>query len=80
MLHEIVGDSFLIKLRGKEYRCQAYKANERMLYQININGRPLYVTRALNQHRIPFWTTVPQDFKFRTFAYEIGNQIEKHFN
>jgi len=80
MLHEIVGESFLIRLRGKEYRCQAYKANERMLYQINFNGRLLYVTRALNQHRIPFWTTIPQDWKLRTVAYELGNQIEKHFN
>jgi hypothetical protein len=80
MKPEIVGERFFVTLRDKQYTCQAYKANDRMLYQINFNGRLLYVTRALNQHRIVFWTTIPQDLKLMHIAYELGIQIEKHFN
>jgi len=80
MVHEIVGESFLIELRGREYQCQAFKANDRMLYQINFNGRHLYLTRAINEHRVPFWTTVPQNLTLITVARELGRKIEKHFN
>jgi hypothetical protein len=80
MAPEIVGDSFLIIFKNKQYSCQAIKANDRMLYRIDFNGTHLYITRTLNQHRIPFWTTIPQDLKLRQVAYELGNQIENHFN
>jgi hypothetical protein len=77
---QFIGESFLITFREKQYGCRAIKANDRMLYQVDFNGSCLYLTRALNQHRIPFWTTIPQDLKLRQVAYELGNQIENHFN
>lgn len=77
---EFIGEGFFITFRDKQYTCRAIKANDRMLYQINFNGSSLYLTRALNQHRIPFWTTIPQDVKLIQIAHELGNQIEKHFN
>jgi hypothetical protein len=77
---EFIGDSFFITFRKKEYSCRAIKANDRMLYQIKFNGCTLYLTKSINQHRLPFWTSVPQDIKLISIITELGRQIEKHFN
>lgn len=77
---EIVGQPFYIELNNRQYSCLPIRANDRMLYKINFNSSVLFVTRTLNQHRIPFWTSIPQDPKLRPVVYELGRQIEKHFN
>jgi hypothetical protein len=38
------------------------------------------LTKSINQHRLPFWTSVPQDIKLISIITELGRQIEKHFN
>ncbi len=78
MQTEIVGDIFPVEYNGKEYNCGAIKINDRMVYQINFNGSLVYLTKSINQHRIDFWTPVPQDLKLTRLAYEIGKQIENH--
>jgi len=77
---EILGEPFYIELNNREYSCLAIRANDRMLYKIKFNGSALFVTRALNQHRIPFWTSIPQDPKLLPIVAKLGRQIEKHFN
>ena len=71
-------DNFFIGYNGKQYSCRAIRANDRMLYQIDFNGSPVYLTKSINQHGIDFWTPVPQDVKLRHLAHEIGKQIENH--
>ena len=78
MQTEFVGDIFPVEYNGNEYNCGAIKINDRMVYQINFNGSLLYLTKSINQHRIDFWTPVPQDLKLTRLAYEIGKQIENH--
>lgn len=78
MQTEFVGDPFPVEYNGKQYNCGAIKINDRMVYQIDFNGSFLYLTKSINQHRIDFWTPVPQDLKLRRLAYEIGKQIENH--
>ena len=78
MQTEFVGDPFPVEYKGKQYNCGAIKINDRMVYQIDFNGSFLYLTKSINQHRIDFWTPVPQDLKLRRLAYEIGKQIENH--
>lgn len=77
---EFVGDSFFITYREREYSCRAIKANDRMLYQVKFSGSVLYLTRSINQHKIVFWTSIPQDLKLRPIVAELGKQIDKHFN
>jgi len=78
MQTEFVGDIFPVEYNGKEYNCGAIKINDRMVYQINFNCSLVYLTKSINQHRIDFWTPVPQDLKLTRLAYEIGKQIENH--
>jgi len=78
MKPEISSEPFFVELNNKQYKCLAIKANDRMLYKVDFNNSCLYVTKAINQHGIPFWTVVPQDAKLRAIAYELGRQIEKH--
>ncbi len=78
MQTEFVGDIFPVEYNGKEYNCGAIKINDRMVYQINFNGSLVYLTKSINQHRIDFWTPVPQDLKLTRLAYKIGKQIENH--
>ena len=78
MQTEFVGDIFPVEYNGKEYNCGAIKINDRMVYQINFNGSLVYLTKSINQHRIDFWTPVPQDLKLTRLAYEIGKQIENY--
>jgi len=78
MQTEFVGDIFPVEYNGNEYNCGAIKINDRIVYQINFNGSLLYLTKSINQHRIDFWTPVPQDLKLTRLAYEIGKQIENH--
>ena len=75
---EVLGERFFIEFRGKEYSCQAFGANGRILYQIRFNGSVLYVTKTINEHRIPFWTAIPQDLKLRRMVAEMGKQLEDH--
>jgi hypothetical protein len=75
---EVVGESFLIEFKEKKYGCRAFKAEGRILYQINFNGSYLYLTKSINQHGIPFWTSIPQDLKLRRIAAELGRQLENH--
>ncbi|SRR6266498_4857716 len=75
---EILGESFFIEFKGKKYSCRTIKANERIIYQINFNGSYLYLTKSINQHGIPFWTSIPQDLKLRRVVSELGNQLENH--
>ena len=75
---EIVGKPFFIEFKKKKYICRAIKVNGRILYQINFNSSCLYLTKTINQHGIPFWTSVPQDLKLRSIVYDLGNQIEHH--
>jgi len=77
---EIVGDPFFIVVNNREYSCLPIRANDRILYKINFNNSVLYVTKALNQHRIPFWTSIPQDPTLRPIVSELGRKIDKHFN
>jgi hypothetical protein len=72
MQTEFVGDIFPVEYNGKEYNCGAIKINDRMVYQINFNGSLVYLTKSINQHRIDFWTPVPQDLKLTRLAYEKG--------
>lgn len=78
MQTEFVGDPFPVEYNGHQYNCGAIKINDRMVYQIDFNGSFVYLTKSINQHRIDFWTLVPQDLKLRRLAYEIGKQIENH--
>ena len=78
MQTEFVGDSFLVEYKGNQYNCRAIKINDRMVYQIDFNGSFVYLTKSINQHRIDFWTSVPQDLKLTRLAYETGKQIENH--
>ena len=78
MQAELVHDSFCVEYNGKQYTCRAIRANDRMLYQIDFNGSLIYLTKSINQHRIDFWTSVPQDLKLTRLAYETGKQIENH--
>ena len=75
---EILGESFFIEFKEKKYSCRAFKANGRILYQVNFKGSYLYLTKSINQHGIPFWTSVPQDLKLRRIVTELGNQLENH--
>ena len=77
---EFIGDSFFITFREREYIWRALIAYEQMLYQIKFNGSTLYLTKSINQHRLPFWTSVPQDIKLISIITEMGRQIEKHIN
>jgi hypothetical protein len=78
MQTEFVGDSFHVQYNGKQYNCRPIQANGRMLYQIDFNGSFIYLTKSINQHRIYFWTPVPQDLKLIHLADKIGKQIENH--
>ena len=78
MQTEVVSDSFPIEYNGQQYNCREIRVNDRMLYQIDFNGSFVYLTKSINQHRIDFWTPVPQDLKLTRLAYEIGKQIENH--
>ena len=75
---ESVGESFCIEFKEKKYSCRPFKANGRILYQIDFNGSYLYLTKTINQHGIPFWTSIPQDLKLRRIVAELGNQLENH--
>ena len=77
---EIVGDLFYIEFNKRQYSCLPLRANDRMLYKIKFNNSVLFVTKALNQHGISFWTSIPQDPRLRPVVSELGRQIEKHFN
>jgi hypothetical protein len=75
---EIIGDIFFIEFKGQEYSCLAFKANERILYRVNFERSCLYLTKTINQHGIPFWTSIPQDLKLRRVVEQLGNQLEDH--
>jgi len=75
---EVLGESFFIEFNREKYSCQAFAANGRILYQIKFSNSVLYITKTINQHRIPFWTAIPQDLKLRRMVAEIGKQLEDH--
>jgi hypothetical protein len=73
---ELVGEQFVIELKGQQYGCRALRANGRILYQVKFDRSFLYITKTINQHGIPFWTAIPQDVKLRHIVAEIGKQLE----
>jgi hypothetical protein len=75
---EVIGESFFIEFKGENYPCRAFRANGRILYQVNFNKSYLYITKTINQHGIPFWTAIPQDLKLRRIVAELGKQLEDH--
>lgn len=75
---EILGESFFIEFKGQQYSCTAMKANGRILYRVNFNGSYLYITKTINEHGIPFWTSIPQDLKLRRIVAQLGTQLEDH--
>ncbi|TMI97012.1 MAG: hypothetical protein E6H06_02625 [Bacteroidetes bacterium] len=75
---EFFGDNFVIEFKQKKYNCRAIRANGRIIYQVNFNGSCLYLTKSINQHGIPFWTSIPQDLKLRHIVAELGKQLEDH--
>jgi len=74
----LVGDSFLIDLKGETFECRALKANGRILYQIKLMRSYLYITKTINQHGIPFWTAIPQDLRIRMMVAQLGSRLEDH--
>ena len=77
-LPQAVGEPFFIQWKDKEYSCSAFKANGRILYRINFMGSYLCITKTINQHGIPFWTSIPQDLKLRHIVIQLGKQLEDH--
>src|SRR5215470_7569427 len=75
---KVIGDGFSIRVRQKDYNCLAFEVNKRVLYRIEFNGSFLYITKTINQHGIPFWTSIPQSLKLRHIVSELGNQLEDH--
>lgn len=75
---KVLGEGFSIKLGQKQYNCLAFEVNKRVLYRIEFNGSYLYVTKTINQHGIPFWTSIPQNLKLRHIVGELGHELETH--
>ena len=75
---EIDDEVFFIEFKEKKYGCRAIKVNGRVLYQVNFNNSCLYLTKSINQHGIPFWTSIPQDLKLRRLVSDLGSQLENH--
>jgi hypothetical protein len=78
VLAEPPGDWFVIDYREKKYNCRALKINGRIVYQLNFKNSYLYLTKSINQHGIPFWTSIPQDLKLRRIVEQLGRQLEDH--
>ena len=75
---EFLGESFVIEFKDRKYSCRAIRINRRIVYQVNFKNSPLYLTKSINQHGIPFWTSIPQDLKLRRVVAELGYQLEDH--
>ena|SRR5437762_11940748 len=77
-LAQPLGELFVINYKEKNYTCRAININGRVVYQFNFNGSYLYLTKSINQHGIPFWTSIPQDLKLRRVVEQLGKQLEDH--
>ena len=75
---EPLGELFVIEFKEKKYTCRAIQINGRVVYQVDFNGSCLYLTKSINQHGIPFWTSIPQDLKLRHVVEQLGKQLEDH--
>jgi len=75
---EPLGELFVIDYKEKKYTCRAIQINGRVVYQVNFNSSYLYLTKSINQHGIPFWTSIPQDLKLRRIVEQLGKQLEDH--
>ena len=74
----VIGEEFQVKFLERSLPCLALRINGRIVYRVHFRASYLYITKSINQHGIPFWTSIPQDAKLRSVTARIGAALEDH--
>ena len=74
-----VTDQFEVNWKEKQYTCKRMRMGESLIFAVEFTQRPLFLSKGNDVNHESFWVSIPLDTKLTHVVFELGKQIDQHY-
>jgi len=75
-----ITDQFEVTWKEKQYPCKRLLMGDSIIFMIGFTQRPLCLSKSIDVNQESFWVSIPHDTKLTHVVFELGKQIDQHYN